>query len=468
MRNRRSPEIVVIDPRMTETAMDATQHLAIKPKSDQALFYGAPGSCSRRDGSTGSSSKHSTEGVDEFAAFVAPLRPSAGRRRDRPQGGADRAVRRDDPRPRAGLVLVDHGSQPELPGVRTAQAIINLALMTGNIGRPGTGANSITGQCNAMGSRLFSNTTNLLGGHDFANAAHREKVAGILGIDAARIHERRSWSYNEIMEGILRDQIKGLWVVCTNPAHSWINQGFAREMLERLDFLVVQDMYHTTETAQRWRTSSFPPPAGGEGGDLHQLRAAVRRPQEGPPGSGEALADFHIFQLIAHYWGCAGPVHPLDLARGGLRDHEGLLPRAAVRLQRDAGLPLDRRAGGRPVALSRRRLRRSPDPAQERRLFEDGRFYTPSGRAKFLFEEPRPMPEPPTAAYPYIAPDRPRRTALAVAHSDPDRQVGRAAQLYPEQAVRRDQSGRRARRRSVPTSGSRSSRSGDGCGRWRS
>src|SRR6185437_5073197 len=55
-------------------------------------------------------------------------------------------------------------------GTRVAQAIINLALMTGNIGRPGTGANSITGQCNAMGSRLFSNTTNLLGGHDFCNA----------------------------------------------------------------------------------------------------------------------------------------------------------------------------------------------------------------------------------------------------------------------------------------------------------
>src|SRR5213079_3743889 len=62
-------------------------------------------------------------------------------------------------------------------GVRTAQAIINLALLTGNIGRPGTGANSVTGQCNAMGSRLFSNTTNLLGGHDFTNAEHREKIA---------------------------------------------------------------------------------------------------------------------------------------------------------------------------------------------------------------------------------------------------------------------------------------------------
>src|SRR5690606_9690402 len=56
---------------------------------------------------------------------------------------------------------------------RTAQALINLALMTGNIGRPGTGANSITGQCNAMGSRLFGNTTSLFGGRDFRNPLHR-------------------------------------------------------------------------------------------------------------------------------------------------------------------------------------------------------------------------------------------------------------------------------------------------------
>src|SRR5205085_4578042 len=71
-------------------------------------------------------------------------------------------------------------------GTRTAQAIIDLALLTGNIGRPGTGANSITGQCNAMGSRLFSNTTTLLGGHRFDDATHRLKVANGLGIDVAR------------------------------------------------------------------------------------------------------------------------------------------------------------------------------------------------------------------------------------------------------------------------------------------
>src|SRR6185436_17338000 len=73
---------------------------------------------------------------------------------------------------------------------RTAQAIINLALMTGNMGRPGTGANSITGQCNAMGSRLFSNTSNLLGGRDFLNPDHRQHVAQVLGIDVQRIPDR--------------------------------------------------------------------------------------------------------------------------------------------------------------------------------------------------------------------------------------------------------------------------------------
>ena len=67
--------------------------------------------------------------------------------------------------------------------VRNAQAIINIALMTGNMGRPGTGANSITGQSNAMGSRLFSNTAGLYGGGDYDNPVRRQAVAEALGID---------------------------------------------------------------------------------------------------------------------------------------------------------------------------------------------------------------------------------------------------------------------------------------------
>ena len=116
-------------------------------------------------------------------------------------------------------------------GVRTAQSLINLALLTGNIGRPGTGANSITGQCNAMGSRLFSNTTNLLGGHDFLNPDHRRKVA------AHPRHRRRPHPRPEQLglrprssRAIREGKIKGLWVIATNPAHSWIHQGDLREL----------------------------------------------------------------------------------------------------------------------------------------------------------------------------------------------------------------------------------------------
>ncbi len=61
---------------------------------------------------------------------------------------------------------------------------------------------------------------------------------------------RPSWAYDQIIEGIEAGKIRGLWVIATNPAHSWIDQGQFRDILGRLDFLVVQDMYHSTETAQ--------------------------------------------------------------------------------------------------------------------------------------------------------------------------------------------------------------------------
>src|SRR5258708_28514721 len=134
---------------------------------------------------------------------------------------------------------------------RTAQAIINVALMTGNVGRPGTGANSITGQCNAMGSRLYSNITNLVGGHDFTNPAHRAKVGAALGVPEDLIPSVPSLAYDQIVDGIRDRKIKGLWVIATNSSHSWANHNTFNELLAKLDFLVVQDMYPTIETAER-------------------------------------------------------------------------------------------------------------------------------------------------------------------------------------------------------------------------
>jgi assimilatory nitrate reductase catalytic subunit len=281
--------------------------------------------------------------------------------------------------------------------VRLAQAIIDLALMTGNIGRPGTGANSITGQCNAMGSRLFSNTTNLLGGHDFLNPAHRQKVAGILGIDEARIPAQNSWSYDQIVEGIVAGKIKGLWIVATNTAHSWINQADLHDALGRLEFLVVQDMYGTTETAER---AHLVLPAGGwgekEGTFINSERriGLLKRVARAP---GEALADFFIFKLIAEAWGCAEMFQDWTDPEAVFRILARLSKGQPCDISGIDGYDMLERANGVQWPLPEGH---TVERGSERRLFADGRFFHADGRARFLFEALKPVPEPTNDSYP--------------------------------------------------------------------
>lgn len=398
MRDPHRPEIVVIDPRTTETAMAATQHLPLYPKSDLALFYGLARLLIERGWIDHDYIAAHTEGFEEFAEFVAPYTLDVVAVET--QLPADTVVQ---------LARTIHagarvsfwwtmGVNQSHQAVRTAQAIINLALITGNIGRPGTGANSVTGQCNAMGSRLFSNTTNLLGGHDFAKPEHRAKVAGILGIDEGVIPREAGKPYHQIIEGILRGEIRGLWVIGTNPAHSWINQSLLRDVLDRLDFLVVQDMYHSTETAQH---ADLVLPAAGwgekDGTFINSERriGVIRQIAKAP---GQALSDFRIFQAIAQYWG-----------RGEMF-RAWKSPETVFKLltQLSAGQPCDITgidsydqlvsSGGIqwPYAAGQR------DDRPERSLFEDGNYYRANGRAKIVCETPRPLPEPAGGEFPFV------------------------------------------------------------------
>jgi assimilatory nitrate reductase catalytic subunit len=281
---------------------------------------------------------------------------------------------------------------------RTAQAIINLALMTDNMGRPGTGANSITGQCNAMGSRLFSNTTNLLGGHEFQNQEHRRKLAGILGIDESCIPSQDSWAYDQIVKGIDREEIKGLWIIGTNASHSWIQQESFNHLIEKLEFLVVQDMYGNTETARR---ADLVLPAAGwgekEGTLINSERriGLVKRVSRAP---GQALSDFNIFRLIAQYWGCGemfsrwtSPEQVFqilkDCSRGQPCDISGIRD---YRMLDDCG------------GIQWPWTNQDSPPAQERRLFEDRKFFHQDQKARFLFDAPRPLPDSPNAEFPLL------------------------------------------------------------------
>ncbi len=400
LRNQHLRALVVIDPRTTETALAATLHVALRPKSDLVLFYGLAHLLLRQGWYDRAFIAAHTSGFEAFAAHVAEYSPEVVTAATGVELQTLLELARLIGTSRRVSFWWTMGINQSYEGTRAAQAIIALALLTGNIGRPGTGPNSITGQCNAMGSRLFANTTCLLGGRDFRNPAHRLEVAEILGIDPQRIPDTPGLSYAEIVEAIAAGHIRALWVVGTNPLHSWINRSDLEGLFDRLEFLVVQDMYHSTETAQR-ADLLLPAAAWGEkwGSFINsERRLGVIRPVRRPPG--EALPDFSIFQHIAEAWG-AGPMfrswrNPQDaftrlreLSRGqpcdfsGVRDYEDI-----------------ERAGGIQWPWPADKAGSEPEP--HRRLFSDGKFFHPDGKARFVFEAAREMPESADEAYPLL------------------------------------------------------------------
>jgi predicted molibdopterin-dependent oxidoreductase YjgC len=398
VRNPHRPEILVIDPRRTETAMAATRHYPIRPKSDLTLLYAVANALIQNGWIDRTYVDAHTSGFDEYAAHVAgfPLE-RAEAETGIPGGEIAELVRLIHAGERVSFWWT-MGVNQSHQGTRTAQAIIALALLTGNIGRPGTGANSVTGQCNAMGSRLFSNTATLFGGRDFTDARDREEVARLLDITPARIPDRPSLAYDQILERITSGRIKGLWIIATNPAHSWIDQDSLRKALSSLDCLVVQDMYRDTETAQ---LADIVLPAAGwgekEGTFINSERrlGVIKRVSRAP---GQALADFYIFQLVAQAWGCG------DLLS------EWSSPESVFQILKrlSRGRPCDITGIENYAMLDRHGGVQWPFPrgavleSNERRLFEDGRYFTPDRRARLLFTDPVPMPEPVSPDYPLL------------------------------------------------------------------
>ncbi len=402
LRNKRHPEIIVLDPRRTETAMAASQHMQLAPKTDLAVLYAITHEIIEQGLIDEKFVSEHTTGYEQLREHVQQF---TAERVSSASGLSVDAIRRAansiGTAPACSLWWT-MGVNQSYEGVRTAQAIINIALITGNIGRPGTGANSITGQCNAMGSRLWSNTTNLIGHHKFEDENDRAKVAETLGIAVDNIPTQGSWSYERILEEIDTGAIKGLWLIATNPAHSWINQTEAQDRLSKLEFLVVQDMYVSTETAEM---ADLILPAGGwgekEGTFINSERryGLHKRVRQAP---GEALADFQIFRAIANYWGVAEMFREWTSPESVFRMMQRLSQGQPCDISGIAGYEQIERNGGIQWPWSRHDAEQHPAPAQERRLFGNGSFFTPDGRARLIVDQVTDLPEPPCDDYPWM------------------------------------------------------------------
>jgi assimilatory nitrate reductase catalytic subunit len=300
-------------------------------------------------------------------------------------------------------------------------------VLTGHIGRPGAAPLSITGQCNAMGTREAGFTASMPGYRPYDDPAARAELAERLGIDEARLPTDRGRAYPDIVNAIVSGRIKGLWIIATNPVVSYPNRGILEHALRQLDLLVVQDGFETPTTA----LADVVLPAaiwGEKDGTFTNSERRVSRVRAAVAPPGEARTDFAITMAVAERWGCqdelfSGWTGPRDafeewrrVSAGRACDYSGI---TWERIDQAGGVQWPCPEGDPAVAL-----------AGTPRLYADGRYSRPNGRAEVHAVEPKPLREPPGREFPLLL-----NTGRTVEHWHTRTKTGRIAvleQLAPE------------------------------------
>ena len=396
IRANKDKKLIVIDPRKSETAEQADYWYGLKAKSDLELLYAVANILIEKDYLNHEYIEKYTEGFEDFKEFVKRYT-------------LERAVKSTGLSEESILELVElihNGKRVSLwwtmgvnqgyEAVRTAQAIINIALMTGNIGRPGTGANSLTGQCNAMGSRAYSNTAGLYGGGDFDNPVRRARVAEVLGVDDSVLATKPTAPYNVIIEKIISGEIKALWVVCTNPRHSWANNKSFMKAVEKLEMFVVQDIYDDTDSAKICDVYLPVVPGIKKEGSYINTERRISAMRPALEKQKNEKTDYEVMLGIGK-----------ALGMGSLLD-KWQTPRDTFNLMKECSrnMPCDMTGVDYDALVDSKGIQwpfREGEELKEdqRRLFEDNLYYTPSKKAKFNFEDVMENPLKNTKEFPY-------------------------------------------------------------------
>lgn len=387
--NRPGRRVIVIDPRQSETALNADHYYQVQPKSDNILMYTIANYLITNNLVDSEFITNSVNGYDEFKLFVTDYTLEVGSTATGISTNEIEELALMIANGKAVSLWWTMGINQSYDAVRTAQSIINIALITGNIGKPGTGANSLTGQSNAMGSRAFSHQAGLFGGGDFDNPKRREAVCSALEIEDEYLIDKPTLPYNAIIEGIEAGDIKALWVICTNPRHSWINNETFQKAIEKLELFIVQDIFADTDTSNLATVYLPVVPAIKKEGTLinTERRLSPIRPvldlEDGE------MTDYQVIYKIGQALGMGSNLNGWETPQGAFE----LMKKCSAGMPVDiTGVEWDDLTVGRGIQWPFKAGDKLE--SDQRRLFEDGKFYTPSGKANLMFSRPLANPMP--------------------------------------------------------------------------
>ena len=296
--------IIAVDPRRTETADFADLHLPIRPGSDIALLNSMLYVLLDENLIDRQFIARQTKG---FAALLDTIKRYPPKLAEKICGVPECLIVEAAlifGMAKTAMSLWSMGVNQSSAGVHKNNAIHNLHLATGKIGKPGCGPFSLTGQPNAMGGREVGGLAHMLPGYrSVENSKHRQEVERFWGVPCASISPEPGLPALEQFEALAAGKLKALWILCTNPAASAPETDLIEKALRQAELVVVQDAYHPTATS---RLAHVLLPAAQwsekEGVMTNSERRVTYMPQlVDPPG--EALPDWQIIARFAHAMG---------------------------------------------------------------------------------------------------------------------------------------------------------------------
>ncbi len=395
-------KVVCIDPRRTETARAADLHLAILPGTDVALFNAILHWLVWEDAVASDYIAAHTEGFAELRTSMRECTPAWAVRICGVREDAIVQLAQWWRASNATLSLYCQGLNQSTSGTDKNAALINLHLATQQIGKPGAGPFSLTGQPNAMGGRETGGLANLLPGHrDVVSSEHRAEVEKLWGLPPGRIPPTPGKTAVEMFDAVKSGDIKLLWIACTNPAQSMPNLASVAEAFANAECVIVQEAYATTETAKLADVLLPASTWGEKHGTVTNSERRITKVNSvlAPPGDAK-----HDWEIVVEF------ARRLE-RRLGLRYGEGTTlfpyesPESIFNEHRETTRDRDLDITGLSYAMldaegPQQWPLRAGETQGKARLYEDGVFPTANGKAKFKVTTYKAVADAVDARYP--------------------------------------------------------------------